>query len=62
VSDDHKLLAFAADYNGSEQYDIYVKNLETGKMLKDEIKTTGGTIVWANDNETFFYTTLDPAK
>jgi len=39
VSDDHKLLAFAADYNGSEQYDIYVKNLETGKMLKDEIKT-----------------------
>ncbi len=62
VSDDHKLLAFAADYNGSEQYDIYVKNLETGKMLKDEIKTTGGSITWANDNETFFYTMLDPAR
>jgi len=62
VSDDHKLLAYAMDDDGSEQYDIYVKNLETGKMLNDQIKTTGGTVIWANDNETFFYTKLDPAR
>jgi len=62
VSDDHKLLAYSADFDGSEQYDIAVKNLNTGEMLSDKIKSTGGTIVWANDNETFFYNMLDPAR
>ncbi len=62
VSDDHKLLAYSVDYDGSEQYDIYVKNLETGEVLADEIKSTGGAIAWANDNKTFFYTMLDPAR
>ncbi len=62
VSDDHKLLAYSVDFDGSEQYDIYVKNLETGEMLADKVEKTAGTIVWANDHKTIFYNTLDEAR
>jgi oligopeptidase B len=59
MSPDHKLMAYAIDVNGSEEYDIYIKNLETGEMLTDEIENTAGNIVWANNNTTFYYTMLD---
>ncbi|MFT5833116.1 MAG: oligopeptidase B [Cognaticolwellia sp.] len=59
VSSDHKLMAYAIDVNGSEEYDIYIKNLETGEMLSDRIEKTAGSIVWANNNTTFYYTMLD---
>ena len=62
MSTDHKLMAYAIDVNGSEQYDIYIKNLETGELLADEIKQTAGSIVWANNNSTFFYTMLDETR
>jgi oligopeptidase B len=59
MSPDHKLMAYAIDVNGSEEYDIYIKNLETGEMLTDEIENTAGNLVWANNNTTFYYTMLD---
>ncbi len=62
VSENENLLAYSVDYNGSEQYDVYVKNLETGEILSDKIEKTGGAVVWANDNKTFFYNTLDEAR
>ena len=36
--------------------EIYFKNLETGKLLDDQIPNTTGGSVWANDKETVFYT------
>lgn len=56
VSPDNKLMAFGIDKLSRRQYTIYVKNLETGELLKDEIKGTGGNAVWAADNKTLFYT------
>ncbi len=38
VSPDNKLLAFGVDKVSRRQYTIQVKNLETGEILKDEIK------------------------
>jgi len=61
VSPDHKLLAYGMDTDGSEYYDIYFKNLETGELLADKIDKTGGTLEWANDNQTVFYSMLDDA-
>ncbi len=61
VSLDHKILAFGMDTDGSEYYDIFFKNLETGEMLEDQILRTGGTLVWANDHKTVFYSMLDEA-
>jgi oligopeptidase B len=56
VSTDNKLLAYGVDMVSRRQYTIHVKNLETGELLKDEVKNTEGEAVWANDNKTFFYT------
>ncbi len=62
VSPDHRLLAYSADVEGDEAYTIYVKDLAAGELLPDRIPNTYYTLEWANDNHTFFYTTLDLAR
>lgn len=62
TSPDHKLLAYSIDNNGSETYTLYVKDLATGNLLQDQIPNTSYGTVWANNNKTLFYTTLDSAK
>jgi oligopeptidase B len=62
VSPDHKLLAYAIDTSGGELYTIYVKDLQSGDLLKDLIDSTDGQAKWAADNKTIFYTTLDEIK
>ena len=62
VSPNHRLLAYSVDFEGDETYTIRVKDLETGELLPDEIPNTYYSLEWANDNRTFFYTTLDAAK
>lgn len=56
VSPDNKLMAYGVDKLSRRQYTIYVKNLETGEVLTDEIPGTAGYAVWAADNKTIFYT------
>ena len=60
VSEDNKLLAYGVDVVSRRQYDIYVKNLETGEVYKDVVKNTEGDPCWANDNKTFFYVSKNP--
>ncbi|RKS52955.1 oligopeptidase B [Gillisia mitskevichiae] len=59
VSSDNKLMAFGVDTVSRRKYTIQVKNLETGEILKEKIKTTTGGSTWANDNKTLFYTKKD---
>jgi oligopeptidase B len=58
VSDDGNLLAYSTDTTGYRQYTLHVKDLRTGQTLKEAIERTG-SIVWATDNKTLFYTTED---
>ena len=58
VSDDGNLLAYSTDTNGYRQYTLYVKDLRTGQTLSEKIERTG-SIVWASDNKTIFYSTED---
>jgi oligopeptidase B len=60
VSPDNKLLAYGIDMVSRRQYKIYIKNLATGEIYKDEIPNTEGGPVWANDNKTIFYTAKNP--
>ncbi|MBI3139469.1 MAG: S9 family peptidase [Sphingobacteriales bacterium] len=60
VSPDNKLIAYGIDKLSRRQYTIYVKNLETGEVLSDEIPGTAGNPVWAADNKTLFYTSNNP--
>ena len=59
VSPDNKWAAFGVDTLSRRQYNIYIKNLETGEILKDEISNTTGSSTWGNDNKTLFYTLKD---
>jgi len=61
VSPDNKLLAFGIDKVSRRQYTIQVKDLETGEILKDEIKGVGAGSTWAADSKTLFYTWNNPA-
>ncbi|WP_198938335.1 S9 family peptidase [Tenacibaculum holothuriorum] len=60
VTPDNKLVAFATDTVSRRQYNIQIKNLETGEIYSDIINNTTGGSVWANDNKTLFYTKKDP--
>src|SRR6202045_1265725 len=58
VSDDGNLLAYTTDNTGFRQYTLAVKDLRTGKMLPDHAERVG-SVVWANDNKTIFYSIED---
>jgi len=58
VSLDGKLLAYTTDNIGFRQYTLAVKNLETGELLVDTAERVG-SIVWAPDSATIFYSTED---
>jgi oligopeptidase B len=62
ISPDHQLLAYSVDTTGSETFTLYVKDLNAGELLKDEIENIYYDVEWGNDNKTIFYTTLDEAK
>jgi oligopeptidase B len=58
VSDDGNWLAYSTDSTGYRQYNLHVKDLRSGQVLAENIERTG-SVVWANDNKTLFYTTED---
>lgn len=60
ISEDNRLLAFGVDTVSRRQYNIHIKNLETGEIYPDIIKGTNGGSEWANDNKTLFYTENNP--
>jgi oligopeptidase B len=61
VSEDGNLLAYSTDNTGFRQYTLAVKDLRTGKLFPDHVEKTG-SVVWASDNKTVFYTVEDSAK
>ena len=56
VSPDNKWLAYGVDTLSRRLYEIHFKNLETGEVLKTTIPNSSGSVAWANDNKTVFYT------
>jgi oligopeptidase B len=58
VSPDGNLLAYSYDNTGFRQYTLAVKDLRTGQTLADHAERVG-SVVWANDNKTIFYTQED---
>lgn len=58
-TDDHRLLAWAADSTGSEQYVIRVRDLASGVELPDELQEATPSMTWATDSRHLFYTKRD---
>src|SRR3990172_4049567 len=61
VSDDGNLLAYSTDETGFRVYNLFIKDLRTGQLLTDRAEDVG-SVFWAADNETLFFSTKDPAK
>ena len=58
VSDDGNWLAYSTDTTGYRQYNLQVKDLRSGQILGENIERAG-SVVWATDNKTLFYSTED---
>src|SRR5208283_3788480 len=58
ISDDGRWLAYTTDTTGFRQYSLHIKDLHTGETLPGEVERVG-SVVWAADNSTLFYTVED---
>ena len=65
VSPDEQKLAYSVDFDGSEQFTIFIKDLTTGDLYPETIPNTSSDFfsnrgaTWANDSQNLFYVTLD---
>ena len=62
VSPDHRYLAALVDTSGYEDFELRVRDLDTGAWLAERIGPLGFGLAWASDGRTVFYTTTDSAK
>ncbi|WP_260704916.1 S9 family peptidase [Edaphobacter flagellatus] len=58
VSPDGQKLAYSTDNTGFRQYTLHIRDLSTGADLADTAERVG-SLVWAADSHTLFYTTED---
>ncbi len=60
ISPDNRFAAYGVDTLSRRQYNIRIKDLQTGTVFEDLLENTTGSAVWAADNKTLFYTRKDP--
>ncbi|MEM9738251.1 MAG: S9 family peptidase [Pseudomonadota bacterium] len=58
-SPNHRYIAYSFDDQGSEYYDIRVRDTGTGEDLPDVIERTAGDFVWSGDSNTIFWVERD---
>jgi len=58
ITDDGRWLAYTTDTTGFRQYTLHIKDLQTGETLPETVERVG-SVVWAADNRTLFYTVED---
>lgn len=61
VSDDGRLLAYSTDTTGYREYTLYVRDLFSGELLAGPLLKCG-SLAWAADNRTLFFSVEDDAK
>jgi oligopeptidase B len=59
LTPDHKLLAWSFDGNGSEFYELRVRDTATGQDGTDILENTAGGAIWTADGKSLFYTLQD---
>ncbi|MDA7695029.1 S9 family peptidase [Candidatus Pelagibacter sp.] len=59
VSFNDKYLGYSLDTKGSEYYTIYIRDINTKKLVTDKIEETSGGITFSLDDEYIFYSKLD---
>ena len=59
VSDDGSKIAYSLDKDGSERFELFVFDIESGKQISDSIRNTAGEVVWDSKNQGFLYVMLN---
>ena len=59
ISPNNKLMAYGSDTLSRRIYQINIMNLSSGELYEETLENTTGSMVWANDNSTIFYTKQD---
>jgi oligopeptidase B len=59
ASPDGKLLATLADYDGSERFELRIRDLATGKDIETVTKVGIGNAVWNNDSSGIVFTEVN---
>jgi oligopeptidase B len=59
VSFNDKYLGYSLDTKGSEYYTIYIRDINTKKLITEEITETSGGITFSLDDKYIFYSKLD---
>ncbi len=59
VSNNDKYLGYSLDIKGSEYYTIYIRDINTNKIISKEITETSGGITFSLDDKYIFYSKLD---
>jgi len=59
VSFNDKYLGYSLDTKGSEYYTIYIRNIDTKKLVTEKIEETSGGITFSLDDKYIFYSKLD---
>ncbi len=59
VSHNDKYLAFSLDIKGSEYYTIYIRDINSNKIITKEIPDTSGSVIFSLDDKYVFYSKLD---
>jgi len=59
VSFNDKYLGYSLDTKGSEYYTIYIRDINTKKLVTEKIEETSGGITFSLDDEYIFYSKLD---
>ncbi len=59
VSNNDKYLGYSLDVKGSEYYTIYIRDINSNKIISKEITETSGGITFSLDDKYIFYSKLD---
>ncbi len=59
VSFNDKYLGYSLDLKGSEYYTIYIRDINSNKLITEQIKETSGSIEFSLDDKYIFYSKLD---
>jgi len=59
VSFNDKYLGYSLDTKGSEYYTIYIREINTKKLVTEKIEETSGGITFSLDDQYIFYSKLD---
>ena len=59
VSFNDKYLGYSLDTKGSEYYTIYIRDINTKKLITEKIEETSGGITFSLDDKYIFYSKLD---